>query len=183
MLLATRTAVGLVGIASETMGASQDITVLTTSVDVDPYYLCRTLMGRTDLMQRSARGTSIQGVSRGDVDSLPIPIPPMPKQRAIAEALSDVDDLISSLDALIAKKRAIKQAAMQQLLTGQDTAAGVYRGVGDEAVGGSSGHQNWCNAKHSGHRLLEWGNPMVHPDGHHSYIGQVSVHDGTKYYC
>ena len=48
-----------------------------------------------------------------------IAVPPEPEQRAIAEALSDVDGLISALEALIAKKRAIKQAAMQQLLTGK----------------------------------------------------------------
>ena len=41
------------------------------------------------------------------------------EQRAIAEVLSDVDGLIASLEALIAKKRAIKQATMQQLLTGK----------------------------------------------------------------
>ena len=41
------------------------------------------------------------------------------EQCAIAEALSDVDGLLESLDTLIAKKRAIKQAVMQQLLTGR----------------------------------------------------------------
>ena len=41
------------------------------------------------------------------------------EQRAIATALSDVDALITALDKLIAKKRAIKTAAMQQLLTGK----------------------------------------------------------------
>ena len=53
------------------------------------------------------------------IKSLKIPFPPLPEQRAIAEALSDVDALIAALDRLIAKKRAIKQGAMQQLLTGQ----------------------------------------------------------------
>ena len=48
-----------------------------------------------------------------------LPVPPEAEQRAIAEALSDVDGLLESLEALIAKKRAIKQAAMQQLLTGE----------------------------------------------------------------
>ena len=46
-------------------------------------------------------------------------IPPLPEQRTIATALSDVDALITALDTLIAKKRAIKQGAMQQLLTGK----------------------------------------------------------------
>ena len=119
LLLATRTAVGLVGIASETMGASQDITVLETSEDVDSHYLCKTLMLCAGLLQRGARGTSIQGISRGDVDSLPVLVPPISKQRGIAEALSDADVLIEALEALIAKKQAVKQAAMQQLLTGR----------------------------------------------------------------
>jgi type I restriction enzyme S subunit len=46
-----------------------------------------------------------------------IPLPPILEQRAIAEVLSDVDELLGALEALIAKKRAIKQGAMQQLLT------------------------------------------------------------------
>jgi type I restriction enzyme S subunit len=45
--------------------------------------------------------------------------PPLPEQQAIATALSDMDALIASLDKLIAKKRDIKQATMQQLLTGK----------------------------------------------------------------
>ena len=53
-----------------------------------------------------------------------IPIPPLDEQRAIAEALSDVDRLLAALEALIAKKRAVKQAAMQQLLTGKSRLPG-----------------------------------------------------------
>jgi len=45
--------------------------------------------------------------------------PPLPEQHAIAAALSDVDALLGGLERLIAKKRDLKQAAMQQLLTGQ----------------------------------------------------------------
>jgi type I restriction enzyme S subunit len=46
-------------------------------------------------------------------------VPPLPEQRAIAKVLTDVDALLDALDRLIAKKRDLKQAAMQQLLTGQ----------------------------------------------------------------
>ena len=49
----------------------------------------------------------------------PVALPPLPEQRAIAVVLSDVDALIASVDKLIVKKRAIKQGAMQQLLTGK----------------------------------------------------------------
>lgn len=48
-----------------------------------------------------------------------IPQPPLPEQCAIADALNDVDALLAGLDRLIAKKRDLKRAAMQQLLTGQ----------------------------------------------------------------
>ena len=52
--------------------------------------------------------------------------PPLPEQHAIAEALSDVDGLLGGLDRLIAKKRDLKQAAMQQLLTGQTRLPGFH---------------------------------------------------------
>jgi type I restriction enzyme S subunit len=51
--------------------------------------------------------------------SVELACPPLPEQHAIAEALSDVDALLDGLDRLIDKKLDFKQAAMQQLLTGQ----------------------------------------------------------------
>lgn len=64
-------------------------------------------------------GTTINNLSLYSLRNTPIPLPPLPEQHAIAEALSDADALIDSLEQLIAKKRAIRQGAMQQLLTGQ----------------------------------------------------------------
>jgi type I restriction enzyme S subunit len=52
--------------------------------------------------------------------------PPLIEQSAIAEALSDVDGLLGGLDRLVAKKRDLKQAAMQQLLTGQTRLPGFH---------------------------------------------------------
>ncbi len=57
---------------------------------------------------------------------LSLVIPPIPEQRAIATALSDVDALLGALDRLIVKKRDLKQAAMQQLLTGQTRLPGFH---------------------------------------------------------
>ncbi|MBD1877148.1 restriction endonuclease subunit S [Nodosilinea sp. FACHB-131] len=51
-------------------------------------------------------------------------IPPLPEQTAIATVLSDTDALLESLDRLIAKKRDLKQATMQQLLTGKTRLSG-----------------------------------------------------------
>jgi type I restriction enzyme S subunit len=55
-----------------------------------------------------------------------IPLPTEAEQRAIATALSDVDGLLGGLDRLIAKKRDLKQAAMQQLLTCQTRLPGFH---------------------------------------------------------
>jgi type I restriction enzyme, S subunit len=56
--------------------------------------------------------------------ALAVCVPPLSEQRAIATALSDVDALLAAQDKLIAKKRDIKQAAMQQLLTGKQRLPG-----------------------------------------------------------
>jgi type I restriction enzyme S subunit len=56
--------------------------------------------------------------------ALRLVVPSLSEQRAIAEALGDVDALVGALDSLIAKKNDLKQAAMQQLLTGQTRLAG-----------------------------------------------------------
>ncbi len=52
--------------------------------------------------------------------------PPKSEQHKIAEALNDVDELIDSLDQLIAKKRDLKQAAMQKLLSGKTRLPGFF---------------------------------------------------------
>jgi type I restriction enzyme S subunit len=58
-------------------------------------------------------------VSMANLKKHKIALPPLPEQRAIATALSDLDALLARLDRLIAKKRDLRQAAMQQLLAGQ----------------------------------------------------------------
>ncbi len=60
------------------------------------------------------------GINGREYGRLPIPLPPTKaEQEAIAEALSDADALIESLEQLLAKKRQLKQGAMQELLTGK----------------------------------------------------------------
>ena len=70
-------------------------------------------------LEKFGTGSGVPTLNRNDVHDFKVPIPPLEEQSAIAEALSDVDALISSLDELIVKKRNIKQGAMQELLTGK----------------------------------------------------------------
>ena len=72
-------------------------------------------------IKESATGTSnsMKNISKGSLLSITFPSPHFKEQTAIANALSDVDLLLSELEKLIAKKQAIKTATMQQLLTGK----------------------------------------------------------------
>ena len=88
----------------------------------DPGFLFAHLLAHVvnSQVKKMLAGSNYPAITSRDVQTIEIPCPTeVDEQRAIAEALSDIDGLLSALDALIAKKRAIKQAAMQQLLTGK----------------------------------------------------------------
>jgi type I restriction enzyme, S subunit len=70
------------------------------------------------IMQMTAK-SSVDSVRRPMISRMLVPIPPKTEQTAIAQTLSDVDALIEALTNTLAKKRDIKQASMQQLLTGK----------------------------------------------------------------
>ena len=96
---------------------------------VETGYLLYALM--SEAFQRSisiagGTGSTVSNLRIPVLTGLQIPAPPLLEQRAIAEALSDVDGLLAALDRLIAKKRDLKQAAMQQLLTGQTRLPGFH---------------------------------------------------------
>ncbi len=89
--------------------------------NIDPIYLLWSLR-EDNFLKRSeleAKGSTFREITLADLRRLTIPVPPPKEQAQIATTLSEIDSLISSLDQLIAKKRDIQQAAMQQLLTGQ----------------------------------------------------------------
>lgn len=88
---------------------------------VAPQFSLRVFKKIEDDIAKQAHGfkTSFVHVKKSDLTKVSLPVPPLHEQNAIANALNDVDELITSLDQLIAKKRDLKQAAMQQLLTGK----------------------------------------------------------------
>ena len=81
---------------------------------------------RDILSSLTRQGAGRYKLTKATLMTLPCAVPPLPEQRAIATVLSDVDGLLGGLDRLIAKKRDLKQAAMQQLLTGQTRLPGFH---------------------------------------------------------
>ena len=84
---------------------------------------------------RIADTTSIPQINNKHIIPLVLPLPTPLEQRAIAGALGDVDALLGALEKLIAKKRDLKQAAMQQLLTGQTRLPGFADEWGTKQLG------------------------------------------------
>ena len=72
------------------------------------------------------QGAGRYKLTKATLAQIPCVLPPESEQRAIATALSDVDALLSALERLIAKKRDLKQATMQQLLIGQTRLPGFH---------------------------------------------------------
>lgn len=86
-----------------------------------PEFLQRILSNPVTIkaIEDASVGSTMINLNQATLSRLNIQIPPVEEQRSIAAALSDMDALLDGLDRMIAKKRAIKQATMQQLLTGQ----------------------------------------------------------------
>ncbi|NEW35800.1 restriction endonuclease subunit S [Nocardia cyriacigeorgica] len=72
-----------------------------------------------DWIARTSVRSGQPGVNGQEYAQLPVPLPDIEVQNAIANAFTDVDNLIGALERKIAKKHAIKQGMMQQLLTGR----------------------------------------------------------------
>lgn len=83
---------------------------------VSQYLNCAQGRARLKLIET---GTTMKHLNVGDMLGFLVPQPPISEQREIAESLTDADALIDSLEQLLAKKRQIKQGAMQELITGK----------------------------------------------------------------
>jgi type I restriction enzyme S subunit len=109
---------------------SADMYPLTPSKGVDSEFVFPILLG--ERFSRFAETVSVRSgipkINREELSEFSVALPSLAEQKAIATALSDVDTLITSLEQLIAKQRDIKQATMQQLLTGKQRLPG-YTGT------------------------------------------------------
>jgi type I restriction enzyme, S subunit len=110
---------GIVAMTKNEIVVNQQLHVFIPTGRIDAVFLLNALAYRKGQIENIGTKTAVPYLNKSACNSVLVPLPPPPEQRAIAEALSDVDGLLGGLDRLIAKKRDLKQAAMQQLLTGQ----------------------------------------------------------------
>lgn len=128
VVLSRDAGVGKSAIMTTKMAVSQHFMAWRCGPDLDNHFLYYWLQSAKPKFERIADGSTIKTIGLAYFQALKIPKPPRNEQRAIAGALSDVDALLGALDRLIAKKRDLKQATMQQLLTGQTRLPGFSGG-------------------------------------------------------
>jgi len=113
---------------------SADMYPLTPADDVSGGFVLAAILGHD--FSRYAESVSLRSgmpkINRIELAAYTVPLPPTKaEQEAIAEALSGSDALIESLEQLLAKKRQIRQGAVQELLTGKKRLPG-FRGTWEE---------------------------------------------------
>ena len=127
LLLCSRATIGEIKIAAIFVCTNQGFKSLVCTEQVHNEFLYYLILSLKPRLIRQAIGSTFMEVGKRSLASMQIQVPPLREQRAIAEALSDVDGLIESLETLIAKKRTVKTATMQELLTGKTRLPGFSR--------------------------------------------------------
>lgn len=130
---------GIVAIAGCDMVLNQQLHAFIPSGKINAYYLAYALKTQEKYFYSAATKTALPYLNKDNCNATPIVLPTLSEQTTIANALSDVDSLIASLETLIAKKSAIKTAAMQQLLTGKKRLPGF------EKLGTNQGEKQDCD--------------------------------------
>ena len=137
---------GRTNYADEIYAIGRGVAAIRAKADNDTQYLSyQVISGVSDILA-AATGSTFPSVDGASFRKIRVLLPPPAEQRAIAEALSDVDGLLGALEELIAKKRAIKQAAMQQLLTGKTRLPGFSGAWEMKKI---SEVATYCNEKNS----------------------------------
>lgn len=119
----TRGKVGILGIEAAT---NQACAAISLKQGVSQEFMFHFLASRYDAIRNLSNTGNQENLNSFLVRSIAVSLPSEAEQRAIAAALNDVDALLEGLTRLIAKKRDLKRAAMQQLLTGEKRLPGFH---------------------------------------------------------
>ena len=101
--------------------AGSDLIILTPNKKISSLFYGFLLNTDMAVKQKAsmAQGDSVVHISSESIGKVFIPVPTLEEQKRIAQALSDVDAVISTTEKLIAKKKVLKQGTMQTLLSGK----------------------------------------------------------------
>lgn len=147
--------IGDVGISAFDAACPDSLVAITPGPFADKNWLFAELGKRKSEFENLASPGAQLNINLEKLRPFLLPFPPLPEQRAIAAALSDVDAVQAGLLRLISKKKDLKQAAMQTLLTGQTRLPGFS---GEWQVKRLGDHVSFLkNGTHSRAQLAEDG--------------------------
>ena len=158
ILYAMYASLGECSIAGISLCSSQAILGIRPKNKLSGEYLYYFLTSLKSVVKTLGQQGTQANLNKGMVQDFRLSLPPLDEQTAIATALSDVDGLLGGLDLLIAKKRDLKQAAMQQLLTGQTRLPG-FHGEWDQMTLGEL--FTFKNGLNKGKEFFGFGTPIV----------------------
>ena len=125
ILLCSRATIGDLAIAKKPMATNQGFKNLVCKMDVHNVYLAYLLTTKKSELIEKAIGTTFLEISKKELSKIQVVLPSLPEQRAIAETLSCFDDHIANLAELIEKKKAIREGALEDLVSGKTRLKGV----------------------------------------------------------
>lgn len=127
--------IGKVGIAAQELATNQQINSLIPKNNVDSEYLFYAATTLSSIVRDQAGEQAVPLVNKSQFSQFKVLLPSLSEQRVIAGVLRDVDNQIATFERLIAKKLAVKQGMMQQLLTGRTRLPGFEEEWVDKRLG------------------------------------------------
>lgn len=117
VLLTTRATVGLAAINALPVTTNQGFQSLVGKNGTDSLWLYYCISSKKRELERRGAGSTFREVSRDGVRTLPILLPPLSEQRAIAAVLDSIDETIERADEVIAATERLRDALLHELLT------------------------------------------------------------------
>ena len=148
---------GKVGVLSFDASINQACAAIFLTDISSSEYILHILSSMYDEIRDLSNAGGQENLSSGIIKKITIPFPSPKEQTAIANALTDVDSLLSVLEKLIAKKQAIKTATMQQLLTGKTRLPSFATYDEDAPKGKRTGQLKGTKSSELGEIPEDWG--------------------------
>ena len=117
VLLTSRATIGATAVNTVPVTTNQGFQSLVGRSETDGLWLYYCVSAMTHELQKRGAGSTFREVSRDGVRTLPILLPPIPEQRAIAAVLDSIDEAIERTEEVIAATERLRDALLHELLT------------------------------------------------------------------
>lgn len=117
ILLTSRATLGACAISDKPMATNQGFASLVCNERVYNWFIFYKIVGLQRELERLGSGSTFKEVSKSNIRSLILPLPPFPEQKKIADVLTTVDDAIEKTVQIIEKTKVLKKGLMQKLFT------------------------------------------------------------------